>query len=191
LNTIRPATIDAVVFAWLKAEIESPRFGMRYDPYLTATLSERLIDKYDPSNETDNALRLNILSSARGAPIVTQLQQRQWSRVEFGRHELGELFYPSADWQYLSSSLLISEGVNSLQFPTPTILANSKFAADREVAFSVAKLYNRDWPMMEPIVIVTAGQSRVIEGCMRVNGYLLSSCATPLCAYLGTEGESL
>ena len=187
---IRPATKDEVVLAWLQAELRSPRFGANYTPYLDDVSTNQLINNADLSNATDNERRLAILSEARNASFVRKIEGKTWSLVGLEKQELSELLYPSEDWRYLSESLRFGDGVCNLKNPPSDVLKNPKFPKDNKTAFQVARCYDCYEPVIEPIVIGN-GQAIVLEGCMRVNGYLLSAQSSPLKAYYGWPSGSV
>src|ERR1019366_4177138 len=65
------ATENDMVLAFLRAEVESPRFGAIYSQYLdrlnTCGISrERLIDSADLNSPRENAQRIELLKAVRG-----------------------------------------------------------------------------------------------------------------------------
>lgn len=106
---------EAIVIAeFLRAEIDSPRFGPRVRARLEADGRDaRVLTHPDTSSAADNAYRRGVLHGYRGtggsAPLLEGLpEQIEWYRASLGRDELDAFRY--IDYPYWNE---LSEGTRS------------------------------------------------------------------------------
>ncbi len=105
-----PARGCEVVLAFLKAEVDSPRYGCHIARQLQALCLSRtlLIDSPDLDNENHNLIRLAMLDYRgfrnRGALFHQFPADVLWRRVELEPHELGRLKYIGKDENWMSFS---------------------------------------------------------------------------------------
>jgi hypothetical protein len=104
-----PATANDVVLAFVRAEIDSSRFGECYRSVLASRRLSRaeLIEEADVTNIAHNAARAQLLQACRGYPNQALFNgfppDIKWRRVEIEHTELHRLQYANyPDWTALS-----------------------------------------------------------------------------------------
>ena len=103
-----PATNEQMVLAFVRAEIDSSRFGRCYRDFLEATrMSRGLIDNADLGSSAENAARVALLRACRGYPDRNLFQgfpaDVDWRLLEFDAEDLSHLKYANySDWIALS-----------------------------------------------------------------------------------------
>jgi hypothetical protein len=106
-----PATEDEMVLAFLKAEIDSPRFGSRYRTILANSGLDRrsVIENADLRSEQGKLIRRELLKLVRGYGTGQALfrgfpHNVQWRRVLLDQTDLSKLKYANEpSWVALSS----------------------------------------------------------------------------------------
>ncbi len=103
---VGPADENDMVFAFLRAEVDSPRFGPAYSPHFgrlraAGITRERLIDNADLNSPRDNTQRIELLKAVRGyranALLFTSfpddamwrtegIERADWTRVRYANH---------------------------------------------------------------------------------------------------------
>jgi len=179
-----------MVLAFLKAEIDSPRFGSYYGAILTQWGLDRtlLIDRADLGNMKDNQIRTELLKAVRGYTAGQYLfagfpPNVQWRRTDLEPTELKRLKYANfPTWVTLSSgSRLVSEGAKNID----TIQAAEN--ADVNIK-AVAEQLRRGKRYPELIVVQGPGEDLiVVEGHTRATAYVLAEHAEPIPLLVGTS----
>jgi hypothetical protein len=116
------ATEDDVVLAFLKAEIDSARFGSAYATILAnAGLDRRLIDHPDRSSPQANSIRRELLRLVRGFGSSQFLftgfpTDVTWRRIAMEPTDLSKLKYANCPpWTELSKhTRFVTEGAKSI-----------------------------------------------------------------------------
>ena len=103
------ATADDVVLAFVRAEVDSSRFGECYRSVLASRGLSRaeLIEEADLTDRAHNAARAQLLQACRGYPNQALFSgfpsDTRWRRVEIEPTELHRLHYANyPDWTALS-----------------------------------------------------------------------------------------
>jgi hypothetical protein len=104
-----PATADDVVLAFVRAEVDSSRFGDCYRRFLANSRLSRseLIERADVTNPAQNEARAQLLQACRGYPNRLVFRgfpaDIEWRRADIEHSELERLRYANyADWTALS-----------------------------------------------------------------------------------------
>ncbi len=181
-----------VVLAFLRAEIDSPRYSDHIVWQLKSSCLSRtqLIDDPDLNNENHNFIRLAMLDYRglrnRGALFHKFPADVLWRRVELEPHELGRLKYISKDENWMS----FSEGTRSpsrvaerianhelLENPGPGIIAIQEKLRQGE---------------RFPELIVAGGNGNdliLIEGHYRATAYVGLTWAENIPMFLGSSPQ--
>jgi hypothetical protein len=175
-----PATQDEMVLAFLKAELESPRFRGEYQiDRLT------LIDSADLQSSSQNTARLEALQSVRGALV---LADATWRRVALEKDDLSRLKYLNhPGWIRLSGGTrLVSDGaknVDSTQVPNTNayILAVAN-------KIKTGDTYPEAYPELIAVVGEEEGADIILtEGHMRATAYVIAGWPGQIVFILGTS----
>lgn len=119
---IAGANEDDVVLAFLKAEIDSARFGMHYAAHLAALgLDRKLIDNADRTSPQENFIRREVLTRVRGFSSNQALftgfpTDVKWRRMAIEPRGLSNFKYAKCSpWTELSKGTrFVTEGANSV-----------------------------------------------------------------------------
>jgi len=188
-----PATEHEMVLAFLRAEVDSSRFGKYYQGAVDGLTESglgrgTLLDSADLRSDQHNAIRKAILSGVRGYGVGQRLfvnfpSDVTWRRVTLGPEDFGKLMYANWDgWIKLSGgtrrvidgaaniySVDLGDGTNDL------ILA---MAADLKAG--------RTFPQL----IAAAGENGnviLIEGHARATAYVLANSPERIECILGAS----
>ena len=183
MRTIARVTEAEVIAEFLRAEIDSPRFGPRIAARIAADgRDEGVVRAPDPAAAEDNAYRAALLHSYRGvggsAPLLEGLPERiDWHRVAFARDELGEIRY--IDYPYWNE---LSAGTRSPRVAADRIRAGITAMDRPNDAFHALarRLCAGEDPGM-PILIATGADAPpiILEGHTRVTAMLLRPDCLP------------
>jgi hypothetical protein len=188
-----PATEDQMVLAFLRAEIESPRFSQFYRQCLDqlqefGVSRETLIDDPDLASSRDNSLRITILRAVRGYRGNTLLftgfptdvvwrriaiEQADWTRVKYAN-------YPT--WKDLSlGTRIVADGAQNLD----SVVAAED--VNKNVAELVAELKKgKQYP--ELIGVQNENDEIVlVEGHSRATAYALAGLVEPIGSIVGSS----
>lgn len=170
MKVVSTSSADEVVLAWLKAELDSPRFK---DQLLTTMKSNgddlNLITQSDLTNPIENKRRLELLSTYRNW-LDKDFSDYSWNLVDFDQADAGELQYIDYDyWNELSNDThLVKVAAENV------IKGISVFDVDNEPFFLVAeKIDSGD--ELEPIIVLgkDEGDLRIIEGHVRATAFVM------------------
>ena len=169
----------AVIAEFLRAEVDSPRFGPRVRARLEQDGRDRaILDSPDTSNATDNAYRAALLHGYRGvggsAPLLEGLPEASelaWSRVGLAPADLADVRY--IDYPYWNA---LSDGTRSAAHAAERIRAGIT-AMDRpnDAFHAVAERLCAGESLGAPIFVAVDDASPlvILEGHTRVTGMLL------------------
>jgi len=173
-----PATEDEMVLAFLKAELNSPRFSSEYQ------IDRRtLVDSADLGSPSQNAARLNELRRVKGALFPPNVA---WRRVALENGDLLRLKYANLDnWRRLSRhTRLVSDGAKNVH----SMPDNPKLHI-----LAVAKEFQRG--ATYPELIAVAGEEEgagiiLIEGHVRATAYAVAGWPGRTDCILGTSSSA-
>jgi hypothetical protein len=124
---IGPASENEMVLAFLRAEVDSPRFGQYYKPCLNqlremaGSAPQSLIDDADLGSSRDNALRIELLKAIRGYRANQRLfigfpDDAQWRRVGLEPSDWYKVKYAKhPTWVALSGGTrIVADGAKNL-----------------------------------------------------------------------------
>ncbi len=187
---IGPVSEDEVVLAFLRGEIDSPRFGPSYSAILTNSRLSRvqLIDNADLSNVSDNHVRSELLKAVRGYRAGTYLfhgfpPSVRWGRVRLEPPEVGQLRYANyPTWIQLSNgSRLVADGARNVDRVQTQENTNDNI---RAVAFALKA--GQRYPEL-----ITAeshdGALILIEGHTRATAYVLSGLSESVDCFVASS----
>jgi hypothetical protein len=117
-----PASEHEMVLAFLRAEIDSPRFGGHHVWALNQVGCDRsIIDRADLTNENQNIARKQVLAAVRGYGTNAWLFRGfpvdvRWRRVTLEPHDFKKLLYANEEtWIRLSDGTrLVSTGAQNV-----------------------------------------------------------------------------
>ena len=183
MRAIARVTEAEVIAEFLRAEIDSPRFGPRIAARIdTDGRSEAVVRAPDTSNADENAYRASLLHGYRGvggsAPLLEGLPDRiDWWRVAIPRDALGDIRY--IDYPYWNE---LSAGTRSPRVAAERIEAGITAQGRPNEAFVAlaARLCEGD-DLGMPILIATGPDAPaiILEGHTRVTAMLLRPDCLP------------
>jgi hypothetical protein len=188
VKLLKPSTEDAMILAFLRAEIESPLYS---DNILRIAGARALVDQGDLASEQENAMRRVILGSYRGygwALFEGFPNDLVWHRAGLTIDELGAAKYMDYPrWVVLSGGTrLIAEGAKNVGKPwppeatdldpSPSILA---IAVRLEQGESFPELILVGEPEAQPEGLV------LVEGHSRATAYVYAAVETEVEALVG------
>ena len=192
MRTIRTASEPEVIAAFVRAELDSPRYGLRIRGLLRdAGLDESLLLAADLDDAEENAARAGILERYRGWLRREGLfngfpEDVTWSLVGLRPDEVLSILYIDWDWW-----LDISGGTRRPVDAAARIRAGEVPGVNAEEDEKIAARLRSDDPPPELIVVSKPDFRRlvVVEGHVRLTAYALSPEYLPdeLAVYLGTS----
>ncbi len=185
-----PATEDDTILAFLRAEIDSARFGSKYAAILSNSRLDRrsLIDKPDLNSAQDNWTRRELLKLVRGYGSNAYLFRGfptnvQWRRLGLQSNDLSNLKYANCSpWVELShGTRIVTDGAKNIDLiNTPVdIDKNVKAVADD---LKLGKRY--------PDLIGVNGNSDeiiLLEGHTRATAYVLAQLSESIQCIIGSS----
>ena len=188
-----PATEHQMVLAFLRAEIESPRFSQLYRQCLDQLQQfgvnrETLLDDPDLASSRDNSLRIKILGAVRGYRGNTLLftgfptdvvwrrvaiEHVDWIRVKYAN-------YPT--WNDLSGGTrFVTHGANNI--------ASAAEDVNKNVAGLIAELKKgRRYPELIGVAN-ECDEIILIEGHSRATAYAVAGLVEPIQAIIGSSAN--
>jgi len=190
MRELGPATEVEVVLAFLKAEIDSPRFGPAVAKILDNSGLGRamLIDNADLANPGHNRLRTELLKAVRGYRAGLYLFKGfpgdvRWRRVELLPGDVGNLRYANfPTWVALSNgSRLVADGAANID---RIQTAENVNASIKTVAAAVTA-----GQRYAELIAVEAhdGSLILVEGHTRATAYVLARVAEPVHCFVGSS----
>jgi hypothetical protein len=183
MRVVAPSSEDEMVATFLRAEVDSNRFGPELAEALRLEGREtRIITSADLADVEENELRRRLLDETRGYSRRRWLFQGFpdgvcWQRVALTRDELAAVRYIDYDfWVELSggtrlpadAARRIREGVRVFDIP------NDGF---HEAAAALEQ--GAAWPELIVVSAVAEGGDVVLEGHMRLTAYALAPHCVP------------
>jgi hypothetical protein len=176
-----PASVNEMVLAFVKAEVDSERFRNDYLAPMAQCGFDRhtLIDSADLESASQNRVRLYALTRAKGG-LLRGLEDVTWRRVALEKADIPRLKYLNhLNWiEFSGRTRLVSDGaknIGSIQLPDKTNAQILKLADDFEKG--------RRYP---ELIAVAVGKDLVLlEGHMRATAYALAGWPTSVDCILG------
>lgn len=198
------ATADEMVLEFLRAEIDSPRFGTQVSTALSAHAStpEELIDKGDLKNLRQNSVRAAILGHYRGYPDAAFFRgfpaDALWARCTLSPEELKNARYAKIiEWVHVSRyTRLISVAVETIARGDIGSLARNYNLSEAETdrlrklvahVRRVASDYEQGKKYPKLIAVRAGDQLVVLEGHTRATGFVLSGREEPVEMLIGSS----
>jgi hypothetical protein len=183
-----PASEQDMLLAFLRAEVESPRFGEAYRSILARgyLAREHLLDRPDTADPKQNLYRREMLKAIRGYGAGQALftgfpEDVQWRRVELEPGDFGRVRYARfSTWLDLSGGTRrVIDGAANLDTVTAAENANANV---RAVAARLAA--GETFP--ELILVEAAGDTlALVEGHTRATAHVLAGLTSPVSALVG------
>lgn len=185
-----PATEDEVVLAFLKAEIDSPRFGPVYAGILQNSGLNRnaLLDGASLSSAKDNRIRIELLRAVRGYRADAYLfrgfpADTRWRRIQLAAADIRKLKYANfPTWTQLSGGTrLVADGARNTDHVQTAESANVNIKA-----VAKALVAGQRYP---ELVAAEAHDSSLIlvEGHTRATAYVVAGFAGPVDCFVGSS----
>jgi hypothetical protein len=181
---------DEVVLAFLKAEIDSPRFGPIYVDILQNSELDRtaLIERANLSSDADNRTRLELLKTVRGYRADAYLFRNfpadtRWRRVDLTPVDVGNLKYANfPTWTKLSGGTrLVADGARNIDRIQTAENANANIKA-------VAKAVAAGQRYPELITVEASdGALILVEGHTRATAYVVAALPEPVACFVGSS----
>lgn len=172
-----PATEPEMVQAFLRAELDSPRFSGEYHIDRHA-----LIDSADLQSPTQNATRLGALKKVKGSLLLPRVA---WRRVGLQEGDLPRLKYLNhPDWiEFSGGTRLVSDGAKNIRSKKMRGNTNAHILAVAD-AFRKGATY--------PQLIAVTGEEDLAdiiltEGHVRATAYILAGWPSHIECILGTS----
>lgn len=189
MKEIRTATEHEMVLAFLRAELDSPRFSEYYRPVFAHFRVDPavLIERGDASDAMQNTQRIEILGAVRGYKKNHSLftgfpNSVQWTEGEIQPDEIGELTY--AKWPSVirlsAGTRRVADGAKNID----TIIANDLNTNIKALAQAV-----RNGKRCPELILARAagGPAVLIEGHARATAYVLAKIDYAVRAFIGTS----
>ena len=195
---IESVTEDDVVLAFVKAEINSPFYGPKYQAQLASLGASRetLIDNADLSDQPQNDLRKTLLRGARGYPdrfLFRNLpRDTAWRRVRLEPNEIVALKNGRFDnWIELTKgSRSVAQGAAEIASGVAERSANADI---RKIAVGVKEIAEKvraGHKFPELIVVkATDGSLILLEGNTRATAYVLAEKSEPTEVFVGSSAQ--
>jgi hypothetical protein len=192
---IGPATEHEMVLAFLKAEIDSPRYEHVYRQKISALGFSRtqLIESADPHNDHQNMERIKLLGEVRGYGANSFLfhdfpHDVSWQRVRLEQPEIARLKYAKHHtWIILSNrTRLVSDGASNID---KIQVADVNGTINENVKKVVAGIQNGK--SYSELITVSGFDDDLIliEGHTRATAYVLSKYTQPVTLLVGTSAR--
>jgi hypothetical protein len=182
---LRPATLDQMVLAFLRAEIDSERFGSCYQAPLAQSGFDRrtLIDSPDLHSTRQNVARRAVLATVRGGIFQGFPADVTWRRVALEKTDTPRLKYLNhRNWtEFSGGTRLVSDGAKNIH---SRILPNNTNPQILAIADDVRN--GKTYP--ELIAVAGEGQDIIlVEGHMRATAYILAGWSVSIDCILGAS----
>jgi hypothetical protein len=194
-----PSSENEMVLAFLRAEIDAPRYRDSCSQALQAIGRSRatLIDAAALNNDTENRDRAHVLRLVRGYGANVILfhgfpNDVAWQRYEVSVAELGQFLY--ANWPTLlevaGSGRLVSEGAKRATFG-PLTKFGSETKTFVEGIRAVVKRVEAGGHFADLIAVrdIRSSDTVLIEGHTRATAYVIARKPTAVRMLLGTSSH--
>jgi hypothetical protein len=188
LELIEPTTEDAMVLAFLRAEIESPTYQQNL---LRVAGAREIVDSGDLKSEEENAIRRMLLGSHRGygwALFEGFPNDLVWHRARLTVDELRTTRYANyPTWLILTGrTRLIADGAKNIGMPWPT---GSPHQDPSPSIRKVVEMLEQGASFDELIFVgepdAPADQWVLVEGHTRATAYVREGATTEVQALIG------
>ena len=185
MEVIRKSSAEEATLEWLKAELNSERFGRDLRKAIESLgYDEKIVTEAQLMSQSDNEVRWRILRAYR-TWLDRDFNNYEWEFVELSREELAELNY--IDYSYWNE---LSDGTREVG-RAATNVASGKVVFDvpNDRFFAVAEAIEAG-AILPPIIVVSDDSygGEILEGHLRVTGYLLAQQpGQPLTAIWGKQ----
>jgi hypothetical protein len=186
---LAPSNENEMVLAFLKAEIDSPRFGDAYQNLMQQSGLDKseLIDSASLSDPLQNAARRTLLGDARGYGNNVYLfagfpQNVAWRRVKITSGEYATLMYTKYPaWIDLSGgSRKVVDGAKNIG----SVAVDEQTISDIQ---AVAEAVKKGQRYPELIAVEAADGIVLVEGHIRATAYVLAALDLEVEVILGTS----
>lgn len=176
MRVIRKSSAEEATLEWLKAELDSERFGgdLR-DAIESLGYDEKIVTEAELTSKSENEARWRILKRYR-TWLDRDFDNYEWEQVELSREEVANLNY--IDYSYWNE---LSDGTHKVgQAATNVAEGKIVFDVPNDRFFAVAEAVETGAPL-PPIVLVSGDTNigEILEGHLRATGYMLAQ-QTPL-----------
>lgn len=184
MKIVRDSSVDEAVLEWLKAELDSERFGGDLRAALArAQCDETIIRAADLHDAQANQKRWRILTDYRDW-LDRDLNDYDWQWVELDQNEVGSLDY--INYSYWNE---LSDNTRKVKRAAANI-ANGKVVFDvpNDRFWAVAQAVEAGGALPPIIVVSGPGDTpgEILEGHVRATGYVLArQTVRPLTAVWG------
>jgi hypothetical protein len=184
MKDLGPSTSEAMVAEFLRAEVDSSRFGSPYAPALKALgyTREQLIDNADLSDPDANEARARMLAAFRGYGQDKFLFTRfpanaQWKRVQLDLADFEVLMYANhPDWVAVSGpGRLVVDGARNIR------TATSPF---KPVVLAVAERVTAGHKFADLIAVERGASLVLMEGHTRATAYAVAPILHPVTVHV-------
>lgn len=192
MRDLSPATEDAVVLAFVQAEIDSARFGQLYATLLSNSGLERgsIVDRPNLQSDRENRIRSELLTAVRGYGNRTLLfkgfpRNVTWRTVAIETEDADKLKYANYEtWVQLSGgSRLVVDGAKRVETIQVGENANENIKA---VADDLRA--GKRYPAL--IAVESEGGFLVlVEGHTRATAYVQARIAEPIEVFVGSSPQ--
>lgn len=172
MNFIRESSPSEAIWEWLKAELNSSRFGADLRNAIhDAGYNDSIIVAADIKSPQQNEVRWQILKSYRKW-LDINFDSYRWQLVELNRGDVSKLRY--IDYSYWNE---LSDGTRKVERAVSNVVKGKiVFGVTHDRFFSVAKAVEAGQPLPPIIAIADSDKDKgeIIEGHLRATGYLLA-----------------
>jgi hypothetical protein len=183
-----PATSEQVTLAFLRGQVDSPRWGRYYLDYLRRHRLSRteLIDRADLADGRQNAARAALLRAASGHIFNGFPAGTTWTRCTISASDLGRLKYINATpWTTLSGrTRLVADGARNLD---SVPVKDGRFDVNAHVKAVMEAL--REGETFPELILVEGddGDLILLEGHARATAYVAEGLEAPVAAFVGSS----
>jgi hypothetical protein len=192
---IGATTEHEMVLAFLKAEIDSPRYELTYREKISALGFSRteIIESADLNNDDQNMRRIKLLGEVRGYRTNSYLFQgfpndASWQRVRLEQPEIARLKYANHHaWFTLSNGTrLVRDGASNIDKIQVADVNGTINENVKKVVAGIQKGKNYS----ELIAVLGFDNDLIlIEGHTRATAYVLSKYTKPVTLLVGTSAR--
>lgn len=178
MKILRNSSSDEVVLEWLKAELNSARFGNDLIESINALgLNKDIITNPQVSDKEESISRRKILYRYRNW-LDEDLDDYDWQLIELNLEEVGNLNY--IDYSYWNE---LSDGSQRVNQAVRTIESGRiVFDVSNDDFHMIAAAVNSGTEL-PPIIVIAKDSNvtgKIIEGHLRATGYVLSHSPSAL-----------
>ena len=183
-----PATAEQVTLAFLRGQIDSPRWGKYYLAYLRRHRLSRakLIDQADLLDAKQNAARTALLNAASGSLFEGFPADTTWVRRTIPAAGLGRLKYMnSGPWLQLSGGTRrVADGARNLD---GVMIRDGPFSINAHVKAVMTVV--RKGAVFPDLILVQGEKDDLIllEGHARATAYVAAQLTVPVGAFVGSS----